>query len=195
MNRAVRTATFGSGNSLQIWDITSGKQIATFGSAASPAYDPVWSPNGKYIAASGIDNPKHLPTLQIWDAAQQTILLSTDVPNGQRSAMAWCPDSVRLFFTSSTGLAESLAMPSGGRAITYPGKSQWLNAGWSADVQHVAAGSYDSYIVQVWGASSAIPTYTYHGHAAAVQALAWSHTSSIIASSGDDGTVRVWQAA
>jgi WD40 repeat protein len=184
-------ASSGDGR-VRIWDAMTGHTIFTQGGVSAQVYGTAWSPDSKYIAAYGVDDAKKVPTLQIWNVASHTIVFTTDLPNSQRSAVAWSPDTRRLAYASSTGAPQSWAMPSGQLPIVYPGKAQWLCLDWSHDGKHLAAGSYDG-IVQIWDARTTNITYTRHV-TVAVQALAWSPNSMLIAST-ESSVVRVWQAA
>src|SRR5450759_4009032 len=111
---------FGNGNSFQIWNVATGKQLASYSSIITCCPD--WSPDGKFIAAYGTDDAKKVPTLQIWDVATQRVVFTTDLPNSRRSAVVWSPDSSRLAFAGTTGLVQSWGMPSGQHLATSPSK-------------------------------------------------------------------------
>jgi WD40 repeat protein len=187
---------FGNGTSFQIWNVTAGKQLASYNSVITCCSD--WSPDGKFIAASGVDDAKKVPTLQIWDIATQRLVFSTDLPNSRRSAVVWSPDSRRLAFAGTTGLVQSWQMPSGQHLVTYSAQGltamqkQWLCLDWSHDGKYLAAGGYDG-PMQVWNAQTTAITYTSHGNVD-VQALAWAPNRPVIASC-EDNIVRLWQAA
>ncbi|HEU0001065.1 MAG TPA: WD40 repeat domain-containing protein [Ktedonobacteraceae bacterium] len=187
---------FGNGTSFQIWNVATSKQLASYSSVITCC--PVWSRDGKFIAAYGFDDAKKIPTLQIWGVATQRLVFTTDLPNSRRSAIAWSPDSSRLAFSSSTGLIESWEMPSGQHLITYPvpgltaNQKQWLCLNWSYDGRYLAAGSYDG-PMQIWNAQTTAISYTNHANID-VQALAWSPNRPVIASC-EGNIVRLWQAA
>jgi WD40 repeat protein len=65
---------FGNGNSFQIWNVATGKQLASYSSIITCCPD--WSPDGKFIAAYGTDDAKKVPTLQIWDVATQRVVFT-----------------------------------------------------------------------------------------------------------------------
>lgn len=187
---------FGNGSSFQIWNVTTGKQLTSYSSVITCCPD--WSPDGKYIAAYGVDNAKKVPTLQIWDAATQRILFSTDLPNSRRSAIVWSSDSSRLAFAGTSGLVEMWEMPSGQHPVTFSTQGltamqqQWLCLDWSHDGRHLAAGGYQG-PMRVWDAQTRAATYT-SSQNVDVQALAWAPNRPVIASC-ENSIIRLWQAA
>lgn len=187
---------FGNGASFQIWNVTTGKQLISYSSVTTCCPD--WSPDGKFIAAYGIDDAKKVPTLQIWDGTTQRILFSTDLPNSRRSAIVWSPDSSRLAFAGTSGLVQSWQMPSGQQPITFPVQGltsvqqQWLCLDWSHDGKHLAAGGYQG-PMRVWDAQTTTISYTSPQNVD-VQALAWAPNRPVIASC-EDTIIRLWQAA
>jgi WD40 repeat protein len=187
---------FGNGNSFQIWNVATGKQLASYSSIITCCPD--WSPDGKFIAAYGTDDAKKVPTLQIWDVATQRVVFTTDLPNSRRSAVVWSPDSSRLAFAGTTGLVQSWGMPSGQHLATYPSQGltvlqkQWLCLDWSRDGRYLAAGSYDGPI-QIWNTQTIAISFTSHTNVD-VQSLAWSPNRPVIASC-EGNIIRLWQTA
>ena len=187
---------FGNGSSFQIWNVTTGKQLASYSSVSTCCPD--WSPDGKFIGANGVDDAKKEPTLQIWDAASQRLVFSTDLPNSRRSAIAWSPGSSRLAFAGTSGLVASWEMPSGQHPVTFPTQgltamqTQWLCLDWSHDGRHLAAGGSKG-PMRVWDAQTTAVSYTSPQNVD-VQALAWAPNRPVIASC-ENSIIRLWQAA
>jgi eukaryotic-like serine/threonine-protein kinase len=55
----------------------------------------------------------------------------------------------------------------------------------------IATGSDDK-TVQIWDASTGKDIFTYHGHSGVVAGVIWSPNGRFIASSAEDGTLKVW---
>jgi len=63
---------------------------------------------------------------------------------------------------------------------------------WSPDGRLVASGSNPE--VALWDSATGQRLATLSGHRGQIYCLAWSATSTLLASAGDDGTVRLWDA-
>ncbi len=187
---------FGNGSSFQLWNVTTSRQTALYSSVTTCCPD--WSPDGKFIAAYGVDDAKKVPTLQIWDTATQRLLFSTDLPNSRRSSIVWSPGSSRLAFAGTSGLVATWQIPSGQHPVTFPTQGltptqkQWLCLDWSHDGKYLAAGGYQG-PMQVWDAQTTAVTYTSQQNVD-VQALAWAPNRPVIASC-ENTIIRLWQAA
>jgi WD40 repeat protein len=65
---------------------------------------------------------------------------------------------------------------------------------WSPDGKKLASGG-DDHTVQIWDARQLTALYTYHGHAARVNAVAWSPPDgNYLGSADQNGVVQIWQA-
>jgi WD40 repeat protein len=66
---------------------------------------------------------------------------------------------------------------------------------WSSDGKRIASAAVEERTVQVWSAKDGKPVFTYGGHSAEVETLAWSPDSQYVASGSLDKTVQVWRPA
>jgi eukaryotic-like serine/threonine-protein kinase len=85
--------------------------------------------------------------------------------------------------------------------LTYKGHSDYVLAvAWSPDSKYIASAGGDQFqhmsdtTVQIWDAATGALSYKYFGHTAVVRSVAWSPNkeAQTIASSDDDGRVKVW---
>jgi WD40 repeat protein len=160
-------ATLGySDNSIQVWDATAGA-IVYIHDNNNYSGAMVWSPDGKYIASTTerVSNNQQdsVPGVQVWDAT------------GGKDVYIY-------------------------RGHSDPEYNQFTALAWSPNSQRIASAYWDAsdpttvevYAVQVWDALTGTHVYTYHGHSAFVNALAWSRDGKYIASGSSDYTVQVW---
>jgi eukaryotic-like serine/threonine-protein kinase len=122
--------------------------------------------------------------------------------------LAWSPDGHAIASSSADETVQVWDASSGRTLVTLRGNSLQAQAiAWSPD-SHYLATTYGllSETVQIWDASSGKVSSTharYSGHSESIQALAWSPLArgtlsggevigEYIASTGDDGTVQVW---
>jgi len=144
----------GTGNVMvQVWHVASQSRVAVYRGHTKPIEAVAWSPNGQYVASTGIDQ-----TVQVWRATTASHLLTYTghvVHSGLSSAVLsvdWSPDSKRIAsagYDTTVQIWESL---SGTQIYTYRGHSGAVYAAiWSPDGAYIASGGDDT-TVQVWKA-------------------------------------------
>ena len=155
-----------------------------------------WGPNSERLAAL---DKQYLKFFNI----DGTEAKSIDLQRTDHGALSWSPDGTTLAVAGPIGQHMILLTPDGEqRAIIdrHPGRV----LAWSPDSRWLAtSGAVGGTSIRLWtpagkpgpvfqgiGASGLV-NGTDH---AAVNAVAWNHTGTRFATSGNDGTVRVWQA-
>ncbi len=76
---------------IDLWNPASGQTILSYAAPAPLSGAPVWSPNGKRLAAPGAQN-----TVVVWDAQTRGILYTFRQHKVPVVALAWSPDGTRI---------------------------------------------------------------------------------------------------
>jgi eukaryotic-like serine/threonine-protein kinase len=115
-----------------------------------------WSPDGKYLAASGEDKQ-----VQVWEAYRGRLVATYRGQGERASGLAWSPKGKHLAAISTDALVHVWDIeqtqhsllprhPSQGSSFTYNASASSVHAlAWLPDGKHVAAADGDG-SVQVW---------------------------------------------
>ncbi len=95
-------STFGPG---EIWDVESGRKLATLSGQTGSIQSIRYSPDGSVVATGGTDG-----TVRVWDAASGDLLLVLEGHEGEVSALAFSPDGAKLASSSPDGTVRVWAM-------------------------------------------------------------------------------------
>lgn len=171
------------GYNVQIWNASTGAYVRTLQLKASTSANDFitrvgWSFDGKYLAASSVNN-----SVTVWNAA-----------TGQRvytkqgaSVMDWAPNSDLLATSDSAGQIQVWQAATGAVQFSFRGQdgAPASSLAWSPNGQYIAVGGKD---VHIWDVTHNKLFYVYTGHGNhqnfSVNGLAWSPDSTKIASMG-----------
>ncbi|HEY0754821.1 MAG TPA: HEAT repeat domain-containing protein [Ktedonobacteraceae bacterium] len=194
------------GYNVQIWNSRTGVHVRTLQiKANASANDYIsqvgWSHDGKYIAASSMNN-----SVSVWNAATGQHIYTKQ----GATVMAWAPGNDLLATADGNDNLVQVWQPGGTVQFSFQNQSgATINAlAWSPNGQYIAIGSSD---VRIWDVAQHKQFYVYTGHGTRknlyINSLAWSPDSTEIVSmgSGIDVTsphtgialdsIRVWIAA
>ena len=151
-----------------------------------------WSPQGKTLAfASSYFRSGMLGRVVLWDPTGDPV---SDTPtakfteqNGLLTSLAWAPDGRQI-----AGNALTLATPAGYSVTVWDVARQQRSADLAGAAQYVqsVAWSADG-TVTVWNAGSGRQVATYQA-GDAVNSVAWSPSSSLLAAACADGNIYLW---
>lgn len=182
--------------------------LYSFRGYAYGVYPLTWSPDGKYIAASGPNDDN----VQVWAASDGRYVYTYhqhsqgDFPSVH--TIVWSPDSKRIASVGSDGAVLVWDAADGNRVLTYhkheaqgPNTSQTPYTGvidvvWSRDGKHIILTNGDG-TVQIWDDASGKSLSTTHflSPGEFMSIAAWSLDTKYIASLDQDGAVLVvWDA-
>jgi eukaryotic-like serine/threonine-protein kinase len=180
---------------LRVWDVASGRQIATYKTAENRLWAVAYRPGGTHLAVLG---PGHV--IEVLDATTGRRVATADAGArleywATRRALAYSPDGRLLagpYEGNQVGLWEADTYRLVGTLTGHEGTV--LSVAFNADGRLLASGGADS-LIKVWDVASRDCRLTLPGHADEVFAAVFHPDGSRIASGGRDRLVRLWDAA
>ncbi|WJW70252.1 AAA-like domain-containing protein (plasmid) [Candidatus Chlorohelix allophototropha] len=181
----------GPGNrAVRILDPIGGKVLWEQFDEAS-IYNPVFSPNGKWLAVAGGS------LLYLWDLTSGTIPpkepyhIRTGFKSIAITSTIFSPDSRWLILTSTDFTAKILDTTTGKYVATLKHNGFVNNAVFTPDGKQVLTASSDK-TVKVWETESGKELLTFQNHTSAIEDVILSPDEKLAVSAGDDATIRVW---
>jgi len=181
-------ATGSSDRTAKLWDVETGKEIATLMTAElKPVQGLAYSPNGKLLAIAGDDM-----FVQVRDANNGDVrhLLAghSDIVN----CVAISPDGATLASGSSDKTIKLWDLATGIEKRTLTGHADAvLVVAFARDGKLASAGA--DKLVKWWDLANEKQPTTLAGHDDVVRALAFTSDGATLASGGADQTIRIWE--
>ena len=193
LSRGPRLTTIGQNKKLIVWDVESGKKIATLPEFPDKVNAVSFSPDGSLMAVILEENS--IATL--WNLATGEKLLDLTGHTQPLYSAAFSPDGKRLATVGKDGTAMVWDIQTGKRLLTLAGHSASIQtAVFSRDGTRLATGGYEG-AVKIWDVSAS-PTagqelLDLSGYSSFIYTLDFSPDGRYIsASSAGDGTTRVY---
>ena len=143
-----------------------------------------WSPDGRRVASASYDS-----TVQVWNAATGSHVLTYSGHTWRVRAVAWSPDGASIASGGDDGTMQVWDAKDGSLRFKYEGHCNAV--AWSLDGSRIATGGGGG-TVEILDSETGEVTFSYDGHEDAVTSLAWSPDGSRIASGSTDASVQVW---
>ena len=185
-----KTAASGSWE-VMLWDLTTGKNIASLHGHTGWISSLAFSPDGKMLVSGGGGNDDI--TVRLWDmATMENIAIFKGHREGV-ATVAFSPDGKTIASGSWDDTIKLWNIATGKCIRTFTGHNGNVDSlVFSSDGKTIASGSGDK-AIKIWDVSSGRCTMTLKGHDSYVGSVAFSPTNSeILASGSGDSTIRLW---
>ena len=189
----IRLASAGSNTLVTIWDLDGLTPPRLLRGHRSLVFGVAWSPDGRFLASSGLDN-----AVRLWDATTgeaRQILRDPDHVNTLFYGVAWSPDGKFLASASYHQGMHVWEVTTGTRR--WVGRAQPTRirrVAWSPDGRYLASGGDDGSVC-LWKASDGTLLQQFQGHRGMVMSVAWRPDGTWLVSGGGgrgSGELVIW---
>ncbi|GAB0134786.1 hypothetical protein EsDP_00003143 [Epichloe bromicola] len=175
---------------IRLWSLESWACLCLYKSHDGPIYRSLWSPHGHYFISGGYDK-----ALRVWmqdHASPQRLMVGHDTAI---SAIAWHPNGMYVF-SASDETDKSIRMWSvvtGACVRVFSGHADYITALECSPNGKILASADLAGNIFFWDLSKGTRIKRSRGHGrGGIWSLSFSMESTVLASGGQDGTVRLW---
>ena len=172
---------------VRLWDVTTGKHIATFTGHTDLIHSIAFSPDGSTIASASSDK-----TVRLWDVATGKHIKTLEGHTNTVYTVAYSPDGNTI--VTGVGYGNDgiciWDVVTGELISTLKDRGPKFSIVFSPDGTTIAAASGGG--VNLWDADAGILLKTLSGHSGLVETIVYSPDGTTIASVDGDGTMILW---
>ena len=175
---------------IRLWSLESWTCLCLYKSHDGPVFRTLWGPHGHYFLSGGYDK-----AVRVWmqdHASPQRLLVGHDTAI---SAIAWHPNGLYVF-SASDETDKSIRMWSvlnGSCVRVFTGHTEYISALECSPNGKILASADTAGNIMFWDLDKGTRIKRSRGHGkGGIWSLSFSVESSVLASGGQDGTVRLW---
>ena len=184
-----QTLISGRHKEIQIWQLSTGKELCTLTGHSNWVNSLAISPDGQTLVSGSCDK-----TIKIWQLSTGQELHTLTGHRNSVTSVAISPDGQTLFSGSYDDMIKIWQLSTGRELHTLTGHSYTVNSlAISPDGQTLVSGSVDE-TIKIWQLGTGRELRTLTGHSGSVYSLAISPDGQTLVSSGSyDKTIKIWQ--
>lgn len=177
---------------IYLWELESRRKVVTLNSHTGAIEAIEFSPNGKVLAAAGVDG-----TVNLWKVPSGDQLLELAGDGFPVSSLTISPDGERLAAASQSGTVMIWDTANGRKLRSFRShKGEITSIVFSPDGRTIAsAGNYVDSKIRIWRASSGVLLQTLPGHRPNTNSIAFSPDGNLLLSGGSDKIIQLWEIA
>ena len=181
-----RVASGGEDYRVRIWDLSGASPERTLSGHTTRVYDLAISPDGELVASCGNDQK-----IRVWELSSGELKLEHATPEAVPKGVAFSPDARQLATSHEDGTVRLWGVSGGEGKILFRAAGRATALTFHPAGQVIGAAYSDSRAYLIPLAEGKVRAL--NGHRAEVNAVAFNAGGELLATGGDDGTVRVWR--
>ncbi|MEH2128396.1 serine/threonine-protein kinase [Nostoc sp.] len=183
-------ASSGDDHTIKLWNLATGKLIASLNGHFQQVNVVVISPDGKLLVSASDDN-----TIKIWNLATRKQIRTLIGHSDSVHALAISADSETLVTGSDDNTIKIWDLATGEQIRTLAGHTFWVRSvAISPNGVILASGSFDK-TIKIWNLAKGYPIRTLEGNSQTVTTVAISPNGKTLASASRDRTIKLWNLA
>ncbi|MBW4577891.1 MAG: WD40 repeat domain-containing protein [Aphanothece sp. CMT-3BRIN-NPC111] len=186
-----------SNSTIKLWNAKTGSVLHTLKGHAYAVHGIAIRPDGQVLASASSDK-----TIKLWNIKTGQLIRTLGPAREAAIKLDFSPDGQRLLSTTQDSNIHLWNVQSGERIRTIPihrqGATVWLPA--RLNPSRIRLGAADSILatadmdhsIKLWNARTGARIVTMKGHQDSIQSLTFSPDGKMLASSSQDGTLKLW---